>query len=137
VSGVNGSTSMPQVVRIDAVQVPGEGAAREAAVEHRLHGRAQARGVLGRDQVDGRPHQRHPHHPALDQRGRQRVRPEAGHAAPQPDIGRVGGLGQEAHQVFERVLYGKRAALQQQLARQRGPVERPPADPVGAERGHR
>ena len=59
---------------------------------------------------------------------------EAGQPGPQPHVGREGSLGLQAPQVPDRLLRGHGGPAQQELAVERGAVQRPQAQAVG---GHR
>jgi len=83
--------------------------------------------------VHGVAHQVQPDHLALLGQRRQLGRREASQPGPQPDVGGERRLGLHPCQVLDRVDRGRRRAVQQELAGQRGTAQAP----LGQRGGHR
>ena len=95
--------------------------------ENRLHERAQQQAVVGGDEVDRPAHDADPHElPALEQL-RQRLRPEALEPRPERRVRVVRHLRLHADEVLDGRERRQRRPLEQELARERGAVQRPVA----------
>jgi hypothetical protein len=115
---------------IDALEVRRElGVAAQLGVEHRLRERAQQQGVIGRDEVDGAPHDDDPHQLATDEGLRDVVGFEALEPRPQRDVRVTGHLGLQPDEVVDGVVHRHRHSPEEQLAGERRPAE-------GARRQH-
>jgi hypothetical protein len=75
--------------------------------------------------MEGGTHERGPDDLSLREETREVVAAEVLEATPQTDVGGVGVLRLEARQVRDRVSNRERAALEQELAGECRPIERP------------
>ena len=107
-------------------EVPGQVALHQGLVQG-----AEAEVVRGVHQVDGVTHQVGAYHGPFGQKIPQFLMTEAGQPRPQPDVRGQRGLGLQPGQVPDRLPGGQPGAVQQQLARQRGAVQRAQAQPAG------
>jgi hypothetical protein len=80
--------------------------------------------------VDRRAHERSLHDLAPLERARERISLEAGDARPQPDVHRRRVLRLECPHPLERLRQGELLALEQQLAGEQRPVQRPLAEEI-------
>ena len=96
-------------------------------LEDRLHERTQQQAVVCGDEVDRPAHDADAHDlPALEQL-RQRLRPEAVESRPETGVRVVRHLGLHADEVLHGRERRPRVPLEQQLPRERRPVQRPRA----------
>ncbi len=118
--------------KVDALELRRvHGVTAQLGAQDRLHEGPQQQAVRGRDEIDRRPHDVGPPDPALVEQGRQRLRPEPVEPGPQRRVGVVRHLRLQADQVpdgGERLHVGP---LQEQLPRERRPVQRAPSQNLG------
>jgi hypothetical protein len=109
------------------------GMPRDLGVEHRLHQRPELEAVVGAQQVERRSHRCDPHClPLLDQRC-ELVGPEPLEPRPQSRVRVERHLRLQADEVLDRVERRQRVASQQELALERGSVERATAENVSGQ----
>jgi hypothetical protein len=109
------------------------GMAGEIPVEHGLRDRAQEEAVLGREEVDGRPHRDDPHDAPPGEELAQVVGPEALEPSPEGEVGVPRHLRLEADEVADCVERGQVRALEEELPRERRTVEGSERQTVGAQ----
>jgi hypothetical protein len=119
-----------QFGQVDSGQVPAE-VTGQGAFHQGLVQRAEADEILGADQVDGVAHQMGAYHRPFGKYLFQMVRTESGEPRPQPHVRGQRRLGLHPGQVRDRLAGGQRGPAQQQLALQRGAVQRAQAQAVG------
>ena len=118
--------------RVTALLVRGQ-----APLEDGLDERAHGRRVAHAHQVEGPPHGDGADHPPVEQEPAEVVGHEAVEAAQQLVVGRPRGLGLQPDEVGDGVEGADRRAVEQELAGEGGPVQRPPVDPRGSSPGPR
>ena len=106
-------------------EVPGQVPGQQGLVQ-----RAEPEVVPGVHQVDRVAHQVSAKHGPFGNKLLQLLMTEAGQPRPQPDVRGQRGLGLQAGQVPDRLQGGQRGPVEQQLAVQRGAVQRPQAQPA-------
>ncbi len=120
------STGLDDGIQVDAAQVRREVAVPpELRLEDRLSQRAEQKAVIGRDQVDRPAHDADSHDVAVLEQLRERLRPELGEPRPEAGVRVVRHLGLQADEMPHRVERRQLGALEQQLAGERRPVQRP------------
>jgi hypothetical protein len=102
----------------------------ELGVQHGLHERAEAQHVVGRDEVDGRPHHGRPHDAALEEEIGERLRPESVESRPEREVRVARDLRLQTDEVLDGVERGSRIAMEEQLALERRTPESPRAEDV-------
>ena len=102
--------------------------APELRFEDRLDERPEQQAVVCRHEVDCAAHDADPHDLASLEQLRQRLRPEGIEPRPECGIGVVRHLRLHADEVLHRRVWCQRGSLEQQLARQRRPIQCPPAE---------
>ena len=102
----------------------------QVAVDLRLEQRAEADEILGGHQVNGVTHEMGTHDGPFGQKIFELLMTETGEPRPQAYVRGQRGLGLQAGQVLDRLPGRQRGPAQQQLALQRGAVQRPQAEPV-------
>ncbi len=106
-------------------EVPGQVPGQQGLVQ-----RAETEVVRGVDQVDRVAHQVSAEHGPFGNQVLQLLMTEAGQPRPQPDVRRQRGLRLQAGQAADRGEGGHRGPVEQELAVQRGAVQRPQAQPA-------
>ena len=130
--GEDGAAGRHDLRHVDAAELLGELAAREALLEHRLVHRAPGEEVVGGRQVQRGAHQRRAQHlVGLEQRDQLRGL-EALQPRPQAVERRGRLLALHAGEVLDRLARAQRRAAQQQLALEQGAVELAGAEDRGS-----
>jgi hypothetical protein len=123
-----------QLAVIDAGR-PSVGRVPRRSLDCRPHQLAQRQAVARRDQVDGGAHERYAHDLAVEEQLLERLRPEAGDARPQADVGRPRRLRLDPDQMLDGGERRNPAPAQQELAGEQRPVQ--PHRREHASLGHR
>ena len=110
--------------QVDAFDTTPERTRPEAALEDRRDQGSEPQGVVGRHQVDRRPHQRCPNGTALDDRRREGLRAKAVEPRPETDVRCERRLRLHPDEMLDGGQRGHRFAHEQHLAGEQGAVER-------------
>jgi len=102
--------------------------AAERSSEDRVQEWSHRQRILGGDQMDGRAHQRYPHDGPVVGTAGEFVGVERFEPVPQRCVGNRRDLRLEAHYVVHRLQYGHPDPVEQELAGERGSVERAPTE---------
>ena len=117
-----------EAVEVKPAEVAGPRAPGEESLQHRLHHGAHGGEAVGGNEVDRPPHDRRPHRPPVCEEVDQFLRAEALQAAPEADVGSVGGLALHAGEALDGLLGRQPRPFEEHLPLERRPVEGPGAE---------
>ena len=121
------SGTRDEPVDVDAFESPSEGPV-EHPLDHRLDERPEERSIANGREVDRPTHERQPDGLTIDEQPPELVRVEAFDARPQADVRGKRPLRLEPEQQLGHVRGLRPRPLEQELAGERGAVQRPPAE---------